>query len=149
LRKRTPFKIRKGRASDKTALALVYQAAYSAEPFPEKWPLSSAHKRISQLAGKSDIHAWTVTVFRQPIGFAFLQVLEGFNGPYAELVETAIHPYFQNQGIGTALAKTLRDFQKKKRLRVVYSLAYRGMSEKFYRKAGFKPSKNSLVYVWK
>jgi len=32
---------------------------------------------------------------------------------------------------------------------VIYTLAYRGMFEPFYRKAGFKPSKRSLVYVWK
>jgi ribosomal protein S18 acetylase RimI-like enzyme len=149
LSRKPPFKVRRGRPSDAEPLALVYQAAYSAPPSLEKWALGPARRRLSQLARHPDVRSWTVTVLGHPVGFAFLQVREGFDGPYGELLEAAIHPYFQRQGMGNALARTLRAFKKEKGLRVVYTLAYRGNHGKFYRKAGFRPSRNSLVYVWR
>jgi ribosomal protein S18 acetylase RimI-like enzyme len=143
------IKIRPVKKTDKAALALVYQACFSPPPFSEKWSLASAQKRIAQLLAQPDTFGWVVSVFNQPVGFAFLQAREGFSGAYGELMESAIHPYFRKQGIGTLLFKAVRKIQRKKRLRVVYTVAYRGMFEDFYRKTGFKPSKHSMVYVWK
>jgi aminoglycoside 6'-N-acetyltransferase I len=149
LTKKTPFRIRPVQKSDEPALALVYQACFSSKPYSEKWTLASAQKRVTQILKSGDVRGWVAMVFGQPVAFAFLQVREGFNGPYGEMLETAVHPYFRKQGLGLSLLKVLKAFQKKKKLKVVYTLAYRGMFDKFYQKAGFKPSKRSLIYVWK
>ncbi|GEM_PF-1433853 len=143
------YKIRPVNKSDKQAMALVYQACYSTLPLSEKWPHHAALKRVSQLLQQNHTQGWALTVFNQVVGFAFLQSREGFNGAYGELLEAAVHPYFRRQGLGRAVLKRVRDYQKKKKLKVVYTLAYKGMFEGFYKKSGFKPAKRSLVYVWK
>ncbi len=147
--KKTPFRIRPAKKSDRASLALIYQACFSPPPYSEKWSLPAAQKRISQLLAQPDTQGWVVSVFNQPVGFAFLQAREGFSGAYGELMEAAIHPYFRKQGIGSALFKAVRVYQKRKKLKVVYTVAYRGMFEEFYKRTGFKPSKHSMVYVWK
>jgi ribosomal protein S18 acetylase RimI-like enzyme len=141
--------IRAAKNSDRAALALTYQAAFSSPPFTEQWTLALSQRRVSQIMAQPHVRGWVATVFGQPVGFAFVHTREGFNGPYGELMESAVHPYFREQGIGTALAKAVRAFQKQKKLKVIYTLAYRGMFDRFYRKTGFKPSRRSLVYVWK
>ena len=175
--KKFQYKIRPAKKTDRSAMALIYQASYSTVPLSEKWPHAAALKRVSQLLGQSDTAGWAVTVFpnvsignktknigaspfssssfkrknggNQVVGFAFLQSREGFNGAYGELLEASIHPYFRKQGIGGALLTLVRKYQKKKKLKVVYTLAYKGMFERFYKKSGFKPAKRSMIYVWK
>ena len=146
---KVPYKIRPAKKSDLSAMALVFQACYSAKPHSEKWSQAAALKRVSQLLRQSQTHGLAVTVVNQVVGFAFLQTREGFNGSYGELQEAAIHPYFRRQGIGGVLLASVRRLHKKKKLKVVYTLAYRGMFGSFFKKAGFKPAKRSLVYVWK
>ena len=147
--KRTPFRVRGAQKMDKAALALVYQAYFSSPAYSEKWTLSSAQKRIHELLTDPRCTGWVATVFGQPVGFSFLQTREGFNGPYGEILETAVHPYFQDQGLENAIFKTMRQFKARKKIKALFALTYRGASEKIFRETGLARSKKSLIYVMK
>lgn len=147
--KEVPFRIRRAGKKDKSALALVYQAAFSSPSFPEKWPLAEAQKRLLELLSDARTTGWTATVFGQPVGFCFLQTRQGFNGPYGEILETAVHPYFQGQGLEGELLSTAIKFKRSKKLKTLYTLTYRGAQEKVFRQAGLARSRKSLIYVIK
>lgn len=142
-----PFKIRAAQPQDRPALSLVFQSAFSREPFLEKWTLSTAQKRVSQILADPQTAGWVATVFGIPVGFSFLQVRQGAGETYGELLETAVHPYFQNQGIEQSLLKAIRQYQKRKKIKNVMVLAFRGRHEKLYKNAGWSKSKRTVVYI--
>lgn len=92
---------------------------------------------------------WVATVFGYPVGFAFLQIRQGAEEIYGELLETAVHPYFQNQGIESGLLKSVQQFQKRKKIKNIMVLAFRGKHEKLFKNAGWLPSKRTIAYVSK
>ncbi len=149
MKKKVPFQIRPIQKADKPALALIYQSCFSTKAYSEKWPLTSAQKRVSQILAQPQVSGWVVTAYRQPVGFAFIQIREGFNGSYGELLETAIHPYFQNQDLEKPLFKMIRQFQRSKKLKTLFTVTYQGAPEKFFKGAGFVRSKRSVIYVSK
>ncbi len=128
-------------------MALVFIAAYSHEPFAEKWTAASAQKRVAQILADKTVNGWVATVLGQPVGFSFVQVRQGARELYGELLETAVHPYFQKQGIEKALLGAVKQFQKKKKVKNVMALAFQGAHEKMFKEAGWSKSKRTLVYV--
>jgi ribosomal protein S18 acetylase RimI-like enzyme len=147
LRRTIPFKIRVFQKKDKTALPLLFKSCFSHQPFLEKWTLPAAQKRVSQILADPQVVGWVATVFSTPVGFSFLQVRQGAQESYGELLETAVHPYFQNQGIEQALLKSVRQFQKHQKIKNVMVLAFRGKHEKLFKSSGWLKSKRSVVYV--
>lgn len=147
MRRTTPFKIRAFQKKDQPALSLVFQSCFSHEPFLEKWTLPTAQKRVSQILADPQVVGWVATVFSTPVGLSFLQIRQGAQESYGELLETAVHPYFQNQGIEQALLKSVRQFQKRKKIKNVMVLAFRGKHEKLFKSTGWLKSKRSVVYV--
>jgi predicted N-acetyltransferase YhbS len=143
LKKSQPVLLRKLRPGDRRALALVYQAAFSG-PGGETWNEKAADARIVQVL-KSRGPAWVACLYGQPIGFAFLSLRQGHKGPYGELTELAVHPFFQNQGVGGRLLRLVKESRKKLKLKVIYGLVYRGTAEGFFKKGGFKSSRRSQV----
>ncbi|HET9869783.1 MAG TPA: N-acetyltransferase [bacterium] len=137
----TPFSLRASRAGDRRALALVYQAAFSGEG---PWTLRAAEARVAQVL-KSKQPAWTACVYGQPVGFLFLSLREGHSGPYGEVTELAVHPYFQGQGIGRKLVRVARTSRWGRKLKTLYGLVYHGPAEGFLRQNGFKPSRRAVV----
>lgn len=142
-----PFKIRAVQTKDRPALSLVFQTAFSHEPFLEKWTLSTAQKRVSQILADLQVVGWVATVFGTLVGFSFLQARQGAREIYGELLETAVHPYFQNQGIEQALLKAIQQYQKRKKIKNVMVPAFRGKHEKLFKNAGWSKSKRTVVYV--
>ncbi len=142
-----PFKIRVAQSKDRPALSLVFQSSFFHEPFLEKWTLSTAQKRVSQILADPLAAGWVATVFGTPVGFSFLQLRQGARQVYGELLETAVHPYFQNQGIEQALLKAVRQHQKRKKIKNLMVLAFRGKHEKLFKDAGWSKSKRTVVYV--
>jgi ribosomal protein S18 acetylase RimI-like enzyme len=128
-------------------LPLVFQSCFSYEPFLEKWTLLTAQKRVSQILADPQVVGRVATVFGTPVGFSFLQIRQGAQETYGELLETAVHPYFQNQGIEQALLKAIRQYQKRKKINNVMVLAFRGKYEKLFKNAGWFKSKRTVVYV--
>jgi len=141
------FKIRAVQKKDKPALALVLQSCFSHKPFQEKWTLATAQKRVSQMMEDAQVTGWVATVLGQPVGFSFLQTRQGSHEVYGELLETAVHPYLQNQGIEQALLKSVRQYQKREKIKNLMVLAFRGKHETFFKKAGWSKSKRTVVYV--
>jgi len=141
-----PFLVRPVKKTDLPSLSLIYRTCFSSEFFPEKWSLSSASQRVSQMFRSTDHHGWTAVAYDHPIGFAFLRVKVGSKGNYGEVLEMAVHPFFQKQGIGKALVDQVRKFKKKHRLTTVYTMTFQGPTEGFYKKLGFKPSRRSRVW---
>ena len=141
------FKIRVFQKKDKTVLSLVFQSCFSHKPFVEKWTGVTASKRVSQILADSQVVGWVATVFGAPVGFSFLQVRQGSRESYGELLETGVHPYFQNQGIEEALLKSIQRYQKRKKIVNVMVMAFRGRHEKLFKSAGWFKSKRSVVYV--
>jgi ribosomal protein S18 acetylase RimI-like enzyme len=142
-----PFKIRAVQKKDRAALSLVFQAGFSHEPFLEKWTLPAAQKRVSQILADPQVVGLVATVFGTPVGFSFLQVRQGAQESYGELLETAVHPYFQNQGIEQALFKSIRRYKKDKKIKNVMVFAFRGKLEKLFKGAGWSKSSRTVVYV--
>jgi ribosomal protein S18 acetylase RimI-like enzyme len=147
LSRSAPFKIRPAQKKDRPALWLVFQSAFSHEPFLEKWTLPTAQKRVSQILAEPQVVGWVATVFGTPVGFSFLQTRQGARETYGELLETAVHPYFQNQGIEQALLKAVQHYQKRKKIKNVMVPVFRGKHEKLFRNAGWSKSKRTVVYV--
>ena len=143
---RKPIAVRKAVDSDESSLALVYRAAFSAEPYREKWTDGTARLRVRQLIQAIDGKGWVVTFYGHPVGFSFLHVKEGFNGRYAELVETAVHPYLQGQGMGTRLIQEVLKFTKKSKLKTLYGVTLNPKLDSFFRKLGFKPSSRARIW---
>jgi len=144
---KAPFKIRPVQKKDKNALSLAFQAAFSHEPFLEKWTLASAQKRVAQILTDRHATGWVATVFGYPVGFSFLQTRQGAQEVYGELLETAVHPYFQHQGIEQALLKTVQRHQKLKKIKNVIVLAFKGKHEKAFKNSGWVASKRTVAYV--
>jgi GNAT superfamily N-acetyltransferase len=140
LKKFQPVLFRKIRSGDRRALALVYQAAFR----DEAWTLRAAEARIGQVL-KSGQSAWVACLYGQPIGFAFLSVKEGHQGPYGELTELAVHPFFQKQRVGAKLLRQVKESRKRLKLTTLYGLVYRGPAENFFKKSGFKASQKTVV----
>lgn len=128
-------------------MALVFQAAFSHEPFHEKWGRDQSEKRIRQILSDKTVTGWVATVFGHPVGFSFLQMRQGAGGLYGELLETAVHPYFQSQGIERILLGEVRRFQKAKKVRNVMALVFKGVHARWFQAAGWKPSKRTVVLV--
>jgi ribosomal protein S18 acetylase RimI-like enzyme len=147
LSRSAPFKIRAVKKKDRPALSLVFQSAFSHEPFLEKWTLATARKRVSQILSDPLIVGWVATVFDIPVGFSFLQPRQGARETYGELLESAVHPYFQNQGIEPALLKAVQLYQKREKIKNVMVPVYRGKHEKLFKSAGWSKSKRTVVYV--
>jgi GNAT superfamily N-acetyltransferase len=147
LKRPASFKIRPVQKNDKSPLSLVFQSCFSHEPFLEKWTLLTAQKRVAQILADPQVTGWVATVFGYPVGFAFLQTRQGAQEIYGELLETAVHPYFQNQGIESGLLKSVRQYQKRKKIKNIMVLAFRGKHEKLFKNAGWSPSKRTKVYV--
>jgi ribosomal protein S18 acetylase RimI-like enzyme len=144
---KAPFKIRPVQKKDKQTLSLVFQSAFCHEPFLEKWTLATAQKRLAQILADRHVTGWVATVFGYPVGFSFLQTRQGAQEVYGELLETAVHPYFQNQGIEQALLKSVQKHQKLKKIKNVMVLAFRGKHEKLFKSAGWAASKRIVAYV--
>jgi ribosomal protein S18 acetylase RimI-like enzyme len=147
LSQKAPFKIRPVQKKDKNSLSLVFQSAFSHEPFLEKWTPASAQKRMTQILVDRQVAGWVATVFGYPVGFSFLQTRQGAQEVYGELLETAVHPYFRNQGIEQALLKSVQKHQKLKKIKNVMVMAFRGKHEKLFKSAGWVSSKRTVVYV--
>ncbi len=145
MKKKEALVIRGMRAGDRRGLSLVYQAAFSFGPGAERWSEKAADARVHQVL-KLKHPAWTACLYGQPVGFAFVSIREGHQGPYGELTELAVHPFFQGQGIGTKLLKKIKDARKRLRLKTLYGLVYKGPAEVFLKKNGFKPSRRSSVF---
>jgi N-acetylglutamate synthase-like GNAT family acetyltransferase len=143
---RKPIAVRKAVDSDESALALVYRTAFSAGPYKEKWTDATARLRVRQLIQSIDGKGWVVTLYGHPIGFAFLQMKEGFNGRYGELVETAVHPYLQRQGMGSLLFQEVLKFKKKAKLHTLYGVTLNRKLGSFFKKFGFKPSSRAKIW---
>jgi ribosomal protein S18 acetylase RimI-like enzyme len=141
------FKVRPIQNKDKAPLALIFQAAFSREPFLENWGRPQAEKRVAELLRDKAVLGWVVTVFGQPIGFSFLQLRQGSKEIYGQLLETAIHPYFQNQGVEKVLLGFVKQFQKQKKVRNVMTLVFQGAQEKIFKDTGWVKSKRTVVYV--
>ncbi len=141
------FKIRAFQKKDKTALSLVFQSCFSHQPFLEKWTGSTASKRVSQILADPQVLGWVATVFGSPVGFSFFQIRQGARESYGELLETGVHPYFQNLGIEEALLKSVQRHQKRKNIKNVMVAVFRGRQEQFFKRAGWSKSKRSVVYV--
>jgi len=124
---------------------LVYQAVFSGAGTKERWSLKQAEKRVSQALTAKPGLSWTACVFGQPVGFAFVGLKEGHAGLYGDLTEIGVHPYFQRQGIGRELLKSVKARLEKKKIQSLYGLVYRGTAEKFFGENGFKRSKRSVV----
>ncbi len=140
-------KVRPVQAKDRASLALVFQAAFSNEPFHERWGRAQVLKRVQELLSDKSVAGWVVMVFGQPIGFSFLQVRQGARELYGELLETAVHPYFQGQGIERTLLSAVKRFQKAKKVRNVMVLAFKGPHAEWFRGAGWVESKRTTVLV--
>jgi ribosomal protein S18 acetylase RimI-like enzyme len=145
--KPSPFKIKPAQKKDIPSLALVFQAAFSHKLFFEKWTLTAAKKRLVQILEDKQVVGWVATVYGQPVGFSFLQTRQGARETYGELLETAVHPYFQEQGIEQGLLRSVKVFQKKKRIRNVMTFVYQGKHEQLFKKAGWSKAKKTIVYV--
>jgi ribosomal protein S18 acetylase RimI-like enzyme len=138
--------VRKASSADEGALALVYRAAFSAEPYKETWTDASARLRVRQLLKAPEGKGWVATLYGHPVGFSFLQVKEGFNGRYAELLETAVHPYLQRQGMGSLLMGEVWKFKKIMKLRTLYGVSLNPKLGTFFKKLGFMPSRRAKVW---
>jgi ribosomal protein S18 acetylase RimI-like enzyme len=147
LTRSAPFKIRVVQKKDQPALSLVFQSCFSHEPFLEKWTLSTAPKRVAQIMADPQVVGWVATVFGYPVGFSFLQIRQGAQEIYGELLETGVHPYFQNQGIENGLLKSVRHYQNDKKIKNLMVLAFRGKHEKLFKNAGWSKSKRTIIYV--
>jgi N-acetylglutamate synthase-like GNAT family acetyltransferase len=143
---RKPISVRKVSPADEGALALVYRAAFSAEPYQETWTDASARLRVRQLLHGAKNKGWVVTLYGHPVGFSFLQIKEGFNGRYAELLETAVHPYLQRQGMGSLLMGEVGKFKKMMKLRTLYGMSLNPKLGVFFKKLGFKPSSRAKIW---
>jgi GNAT superfamily N-acetyltransferase len=145
LKKKQALVLRAARAGDLRALALVHQAAFSSGSAAENWTERAASARIAQVL-KSKDPAWVACLYRQPVGFVFVSLRQGVRGPYGEITELAVHPFFQGQGIGTRLLKKLKEARKRLRLTTLYGLVYKGTAEGFFKKCRFKLSRRSSVF---
>ena len=143
---RKPITVRKALLVDEGALALVYRAAFSAEPYREAWVDTSARLRVRQLLHAAEGKGWVVALYGHPVGFSFLQIKEGFNGRYAELLETAVHPYLQRQGMGSLLMGEVWKFKKVMKLRTLYGVCLNPKLGSFFKKLGFKPSRRAKIW---
>jgi GNAT superfamily N-acetyltransferase len=132
--------------SDEGALALVYRAAFSAKPYQESWSDHSARLRVRQLIQAIDGKGWVVTLYGHPVGFSFIQIKEGFNGRYVELLETAVHPYLQRQGMGSLLLQEVLKYKKKAKLKTLYGVNLNQKIGPFLKRFGFKPSSRAKLW---
>jgi predicted N-acetyltransferase YhbS len=138
--------LRKAAPSDEAALALVYRAAFSAEPYQEPWTDASARLRVRQLLQGIDVKGWTATLYGQPVGFAFLEIKQGCRGPYGELLETAVHPYLQGQGMGSLLMGEVLKHKRKAKIQTVYGVCLDRKLGPFFKKLGFKLSQRAQLW---
>jgi predicted N-acetyltransferase YhbS len=143
---RSPIAVRKATLSDEAALALVYRAAFSAEHYQEKWTDVSARLRVRQMLKGCDVKGWTATLYGQPVGFAFLEIKQGYQGPYAELMETAVHPYLQGQGMGSLLVGEVLKYKRKAKIQTVYGVCLDRKLGSFFKKLGFKLSQRAQLW---
>ncbi len=144
--RRKPIAVRPAVDSDESALAPIYRAAFSAEPYQEAWSDPLARLRVRQLIQAIDGRGWVVTLYGHPVGFSFIQIKEGFNGRYVELLETAVHPYLQRQGIGSLLLREVLKFKKKAKLKTLYGVNLNQKIGPFFKKNGFKPSSRAKLW---
>ena len=144
-----PFKIRSVQKKDKVPLSLMFLSCFSHEPFLEKWTLRAAQKRVAQILADPQVVGWVATVFGYPVGFAFLQIRQELNEVYGELLETAVHPYFQKSGYGVRRSFTSRfdSIKSVQKIKNVMVLAFRGKHEKLFKKAGWSLSKRTVVFI--
>lgn len=101
---------------------------------------------MRQLLQAIDGMGWVVTLYGQPVGFAFIQMKEGYNGSYVELLETAVHPYLQGQGMGSLLMGEVLKFKRSKKLKTLYGVCLNPKLGTFFKKCGFKLSKRARLW---
>ena len=93
-----------------------------------------------------DVKGWTATLYGQPVGFAFIILKQGHQGPYAELMETAVHPYLQDQGMGSLLVREILDYKRKAKIQTVYGVCLDRKLGPFFKKLGFKLSQRAQLW---
>jgi hypothetical protein len=146
------YTIRNIQPRDIVPLSYVYRCYFSqVTRGREPWPLGQAQKRMTELLRQSRVYGWVAVVSGWPIGFIFFQIKTGFKGEYVELLETAVHHFFDGLEIHEALIAKLKKYIQKKKIHLIYTILYDSYAhhKKLLTSQKFRPSRRSLVYRWK
>jgi len=131
--------------NDIAGLAEAMAAAYSEEPWNEKWSQEKAERRIRAILG--NFEAMGLAVFEDG---KIIGALLGYVDPYAEedfffVSELFVIPEKKKQGLGKQLMAELERVLKEKKVNVIQLISI-DYNEVFYKKCGLNRDACSVQY---
>lgn len=143
-----PIEVKPFTAEHLGAASNVFVRTFAADPWNEVWPLTSARRRISNIAHAPGFVGFASFREGDLIGFVLGRLEPYCDEEHFHLQEMCVAPEFQRRGIGRLMLQHLHGYLVSAGCKQVYLITAReSRAEHFYTQNGYRQAQRAGVMV--
>lgn len=132
--------------SDLDTLVEMFIETFNAKPWNDKWTISSASKRLTQMINCPDSYGLLAYIDNTPAGLILGAEEQYYNGLMFNIKEFCVSNQLRGKGLGTIIYEEFEKRLREKGVREIILLTSQGpQTEGFYQKRGFEHNKSMIM----
>jgi len=139
--------IREMSETDMRQCAEVYQSAFEAEPWNEKYPVEMIEKYLADFMKSDSMRCFVLTAHGNVVGLALTILVPGMGGSYLRIEDFCIDARRHRNGYGSRFVELIREEAGKMGCDSLLLGTQKGVpAHRFYLKSGFQEIESALLY---